>query len=190
MLAAASVSAAPKESGADDPGLRIGLVFCASAIPISAEAYEGGIGAQVSYGKLLGRAGAHFLFDDRGADPQEFGWGLSLMGGYRLTGGIARLHVGAFAEYSRLEEKTVVDDDDWTKTIESTLGFGPLVGVEFRILDNLSLFLDYELAFDFVFPSEVVSAAGTVTKNDEDVERLFETRLGNSGLVGICIYFK
>jgi opacity protein-like surface antigen len=184
LLAAAPLSAAPLE------GTRIGLVFCASAFPVAAMAYEGGFGAQIETSKLLGRAGARFAFDDRGPDPSELGWGLSLAGGYRLAGGPASLYAGAFAEFSHSESKTTVDADDWTTSVASELGFGPLVGVELALLPNLSVFLDYELAFDFSFPSEIVSAGGTVTRNDEEVERLFATRLGNSALIGICVYFR
>jgi hypothetical protein len=190
VLASAPAAAAPKGAGPEDSALRIGLVFCSSAFPLVASAYEGGFGAQLTYGKLLGRAGARFLLDDRGVDPAKLGWGLGLLGGYRITGGAAKLYAGAFADYSYSEEKTTVDADDWTKTAVSEIGFGPVVGVELEILENLSIFLDYELAFGFAFPSETVSAGGTVTKNAEDTERLIETRLGNSALIGVCIYFK
>jgi hypothetical protein len=190
VLASAPVAAAPKGAGPEDSTFRMGLVFCATAFPIEASAYEGGFGAQATYGKLLGRAGARFLLDDRGADPAKLGWGLDLLGGWRLTGGAAKLYAGAFADYSYSEGKTTVDADNWTKTAVSELGFGPVVGVELAILENLSIFLDYELAFGFAFPSETVSAGGTVTKNAEDAERLIETRLGNSALIGVCVYFR
>ncbi len=186
-LAAAVPLAAVPAKGAGGQPLRLGALFCSSGFPFEAEPFNGGIGAQAVKGPWLARAGLFFQYEK--ALTESFDWGARLFGGRYLVGSKARLYAGLFAGYSRSSEKTSVDEDTWTKRILDELGAGPAIGAELFLFESLSVFLDYELAFQATFPSEQVSAGGTLTRTKEDPEYFFGTRQGNSACIGICIYF-
>jgi hypothetical protein len=186
-LGAAPNAKSSTANKADAQDLRFGALFSSNGFPFDVEEFNGGVGAQAVKGLWFGRSGLFIRYEK--AETEDFSTGIRLFGARYLGGTKAKLYLGLFAGYSHSSEKTSVDENNWTKLVLDEIGVGPVLGVELSLLDNLAIFLDYELAFQATFPSHVVSAGGTVSTTKEDAEYFFGTRQGNAACIGICIYF-
>jgi hypothetical protein len=163
------------------------MIFAVTGITL--EDYQGGAGAAVFFDPLKIRAAVDARYKDSNVNPDELDIGFTGVFEYHLLKGKVSPYAGAFAGYRFEQDRNTVDADDWTSQVDHIIGAGPLIGVEFFVLDNLSFFAEYELAFLFTFPSTTVSTAGAVTTTPEDMELLLDARLGNGAKLGITVYF-
>jgi len=86
-------------------------------------------------------------------------------------------------------EKSSTDSTTWYREFQIPLSLSAMVGVEFFVLDFMSIFVEYELALDAQIGIVSNSIAGTVV-TDSNIDYSIDTKLGNSGCIGIVIYFE
>jgi hypothetical protein len=167
--------------------MRYGMLFSVNGITL--EDCQGGVGVAVIMNPMKLRTSADIRYKDSNINPDELDIGLTGVFEYHLRKGKVSPYIGAFAGYRYEQDKNTVNADNWTKAVDHIIGAGPLVGVEFFILDNVSLFAEYEFAILMTKPSTSVCTSGTVTRTPEDMEFLFDARLGNGAKLGITVYF-
>ena len=65
---------------------------------------------------------------------------------------------------------------------------GAVLGVEFFILEFLSIFAEYNLSFNGTISSTSTSVAGNVTKTNPELNFTIDSGIGNNSSLGIVIY--
>ena len=88
-------------------------------------------------------------------------------------------------EYNKI--KTVVDDESWTQLNTIPISVGGMFGIEFFLLEFLSVFVEYNLAFSIDYAHLTGS---DLPDSEAEIDYSLETGLGNSGMIGIVIYFQ
>ncbi len=175
------------QAQAKTAGMRFGMLFSVTGITL--EDLQGGFGASLTMDAMRFRAAADARFKDSNINPDELDLGLTGVFEYHLLKGQVSPYVGGFLGYRFEMDRNTVDAANWTANIDHIIGGGPLAGVEFFILDNLSFFAEYELAFNVTFPIATVCTDGAVTDTPQEMEFLMDARLGNGAMLGITVYF-
>ena len=163
-----------------------GLIFNTSNLLLDLNAYQGGAGVKLLYSEhaLRFSAGAGYI----GADSR-----LEITAGavYEkpfYTGRVTPYWGGVLlAGYSR--EGAENDSDYWEIIQGFEASLGGILGVEFFLMDYLSVFAEYELAAGLAWSQVSRNAGGTLTKNGT-TNFTAATGLGNNASLGVVVYLK
>ena len=117
----------------------------------------------------------------------SFGLGVALE--KHLAPGKASPYIGGFTHLSFTTQKTTTDDDNWTQNMSIPISAGGLLGVEFFLLENFSIFAEYVLAADVGISINKTSTAGVV-ESTTDYTIALDSRIGNNSKLGVVIYVK
>lgn len=174
-----------------DPGLEKdnyvwGVIFNTSNIFLDIESYQMGFGSKVL---LNNDVALRFLFDGfYSSSTDTFSIGLGTAVEKHFNKRRVSPYWGGFinVKFRRLLNET--NSDNWDKTISFPISAGAILGVEFFIVENVSLFAEYNLVFEGSIDSTSKSEGGIVTKNDPQFSYQINTGVGNDAKLGIVIY--
>ncbi len=183
------------------------FVFSAGSILLDVESYQGGIGAKARWDSFAVRAMLDFVLDRDGTNPESTGIGaggtfewhflqaidepgttVSFEPG-EARQGVVTPYVGGFLRYGFAADRAVGNDDNWSEQARHEIELGPVAGVEFFALPTVSFFAEYELGFSYVAPFDRTSVDGTVETVTGDAGWVLDLGIGNSGMLGVCVYF-
>ena len=181
------------EDGEREPGMfskenpyKTGIIFNVSSILLEAESYQGGIGIK----RYFKEDWAYRAAIDFGYSSSSNSWLVSFGNTfeYHVSSGNISPYVGFFFDIGYATYKDETDSQNWTKVWSVPFSTGPLLGVEIKIFNVLSLFVEYGIAFDLVYTSTTNSVNGIET--DESTQSYgVNTGMGNDSKIGIVIYF-
>jgi len=165
-----------------------GFIFSTQNLLFDIGSYQGGIGLKLKNFDLEA-----FMFDFRGLigflmvnlDYLELSLGIALE--FHFIQDRISPYWGIFLNCGLSRFRNEVDSDNWNEEIIMSISTGPILGVEVFILENLSVFAEYNISCEFFNEFETVSTAGNETKN-ERFDLYIDTLLGNSSKLGIVIY--
>ncbi|TVR63897.1 MAG: hypothetical protein EA426_00705 [Spirochaetaceae bacterium] len=151
---------------------RIGVVFNAPSILFEIDRYQkAGVGLKTVWGQRALRS--VFGLEATGSDSLRGTLGTTFE--YHPVAGRVSPYLGGSIVLSY--EKEDVGDTEWT---EFGFSIGPVLGVEFTLVEGAAVFAEYTLSFDGV---------RTSSDDEQTWNYLFGTRLGNQGSLGIVVYF-
>ena len=151
---------------------RIGVVFNAPSILLEIDRYQkAGVGLKSVWGQRALRS----VVGIEATGSDSFRGTLGTTFEYHPVAGRASPYLGGSLVLSY--EKEDVGDTEWT---EFGVSIGPVLGVEFTLVEGAAVFAEYTLSFDGV---------RTGSGDDQTWNYLFGTRLGNQGSIGIVVYF-
>lgn len=166
----------------------LGFLFNTSNLFLDIESYQAGVGTKLL---LQNDVALRFLIDLFYANNSNtFSGALGVTFEKHFNPGRVSPYWGGFIEAGLLSQKTEVDSDNWTKNLSFPIGLGGVLGVEFFILEFLSVFAEYTLSFNGVFVFGSSSDAGVVTKDDMDLQYSIDSGIGNDSKLGITIYLE
>lgn len=174
------------EVAEDADKLKWGFIFNTSNILLDIESYQAGVGAKV----LLNESSALRILIDGyyTSSSKTFSSAVGLAYESHFRKERVSPYWGGYLEAGFTSQKAEIDSDNWTQNITVPISAGPILGVEFFILEFLSLFAEYNLELTGTITSVSTSTAGVVTKSDPDFSYSIDTGIGNEAKLGIIIY--
>lgn len=168
------------------------VLFNVPNLLMGVEEYQGGIGVKITKEKWHLRLMLDLLLDidgeNPGTDVDDFDYGLGAAAEYHLSDGKISPYLGLGLSFLHDSDKSVTDSDNWSKDYWNTLSLGPILGTEVKIMENVSLFAEYQLSLDFVGSGNTTNTAGTKTKTANDLQWQLGLDLGNQALIGVAVY--
>lgn len=165
-------------------GMRPGVIFNASSLLVDVDAYQGGAGLKLGFEKFALRTLLAFGLQDAGGDDSSWDLTLGAAAEIPFFTGRVRPYWGGFVD-GGISQETTEGEDATTETQIISGGFGPILGAEVFIFEFLSVFAEYQLAFDLAR-----STVETDGNEDETNSYSLSTELGNAGSLGIVIYLE
>lgn len=174
-----------------------GLIFNTKNLLTDIEEYKQGIGFKVKNIKLFdlyfgARAGLNLdLLENWNNFNLKFNTALEFhfMGNQRISP-----YGGIYFDFGYNRILTEPSTTSFSETINIDFSFGGLVGIEFFLLDFLSIFAEYQAGWDIDMLRQV--SDNDTTDNTEPYDPFpmipdmqFKTGMGNGGCIGIVIYF-
>lgn len=188
----------------------VGILVCSSLLPVSAEEtaqwhkaflinvgplpleiqdYQGGLGIKIGQNPWSVRALTLLSIERYQDGPVNSQWGLGAAFEWHLTGEMVSPYLGGAGKIMSRREKEIQSDDDWVRDDIVSIELGPLVGLELRLNETVSLFAEYQLRVAGYWPSTTTSVAGNTDVVKDDMWWDIHLGLGNSSMIGVCIYF-
>ena len=171
---------APKPSPVD-----LGIIFNTNDILLDIQGFQGGIGAKVNLKDWMLRGMVDLVLSTE-FDPFSLSLGAVLE--KHLCPGPVSIYWGPAVETgftTILVSKT--DEDDWSRTNILPISLGCVFGIEFFIFEALSIFVEYQAAFELGINRNRVSTAGSVSATTELTYTL-DIGMGNNAMFGIVFY--
>ena len=177
------------------PGWDKAFIFSVPSILLDISEYNGGLGLKAGKDHWAVRAMADITAKDDGTEPSVFAWGTEgafqwylhpLSGDRRFK---AFPYTGAAFGISGSSETIEIDGGDWTRDDLLALEFGPFLGVEFFLLENVSLFAEYQLKGMAGWPSVTTHVDGEDNTVSDDLAWSVDMSLGAGGKLGLCVFF-
>ncbi len=175
-----------------------GLIFNTSNLLLDLNAYQGGvagspyragIGAKFDFSSFALRGLFSFRLENANTDNDDNNVDLTLGVSAQLPFFHGRVtpYWGGFVDGTRAKE--IRGSETTVETTTTVIGgaLGPFVGAEFFILEYLSVFAEYALAFEMT-RTTVITDTGDDTDEEQTTNYRIGTRLGNAGSLGIVIY--
>lgn len=163
-----------------------GLVFATDSILLDISSFNGGVGIVRRSDDTAIRATVGLLGTNR-FDTLSTQLGFWYMK-YLNTGRVSP-YWNVFAKTETLSRTEEIDAENWTRDSSLSFGGGLSLGVEFFLLDFLSLFAEYSLSAGLSGTRAVTSVAGEVTQEDYTWVYSVSTDIANAGAIGIVVYF-
>ena len=163
----------------------LGIIFNTNDLLLDIEGFQGGVGAKVNLKDWMLRCMADLVLNTE-FDPFSLSLGAVLE--KHLWPGPISVYLGPAVETgftSLLLSKT--DEDNWSRTSIVPLSLGCVFGIEFFIFDALSVFVEYQAAFELGINRTRVSTAGSVSSTAELTYNL-DVGMGNNAMFGIVFY--
>jgi len=190
LKAAAGLQAQDLESEVmpEPPGhpASLGLIFNTANILLEPESFRGGLGLEMGFERYTVRGWVD-LFAYTEFNPFSVTLGAAVKKSF-LPGRVAP-YLGAFLESGFSQIRSGIDADNWTRVDTLPLTVGGLLGVEVFLLDFVSLFVEYDLAFQLYYTNTTVSIAGSQTATGS-WEYTLDLGMGNNSRIGFVIYLK
>jgi hypothetical protein len=163
-----------------------GIIFSTGSILMEIQSYQAGVGIKLPGDQVDLRLGAD-VFAANSFNTFSVGGGIAVEKHFRP--GKASPYYGGFAHVGFTSQKDETDKDNWVQNSTLTASGGGILGVEFFLLENLSIFGEYALAADM---SNITTKTTTDGKTEEssDFSITIDTRIGNSSKIGVVIYVK
>lgn len=163
-----------------------GFIFNTSNIFLDIESYQAGFGAKAI---LEDDLALRFLVDGYYSSSTDT---FSISLGTAVEKHFRRQRVspywGGFIELGFMRQFEEFDSDNWTENLHFPLSAGVILGVEFFIFENVSLFAEYNLVFEGSITSSTYSESGVETEYDPEFSYSIDTGIGNEAMLGIIIY--
>jgi len=173
-----------EEDAADRP--TVGFIFNTSNLLLDIDAYQGGFGAKFRYPESALRALVTLGYASTNSNL-EVGAGVTYERPF-FTGRVVP-YWGLLAAAVVQGERVEVDEDNYTQTRVITGSAGAVLGAEVFIFDFLSVFGEYQLAFDVAHTAISQSVDGTVT-DSSSTNYAFGAGLGNNASIGLVVYLR
>ena len=163
----------------------IGLIFNISPTPLDFESYQGGIGGKYFLRNKIAYRGLLVIQYINNTPSTSINLGNSIE--YHFINNRVSPYVGWVLDIGYTKVRTEIDSENWSEEIVIPIVIGPILGIEFVILDYLSLFVEYKLTMTITNNISRVSVGGNVTK---DVSSDFSilSGLGNDSKIGLIVY--
>ena len=171
---------APKPGSVD-----LGIIFNTSDILLDIQGFQGGIGTKVSLRDWMLRGMVDLVL---GTEFDPFSLSLGAVLEKHLCPGPVSIYWGPAVETgftTILVSK--IDEDDWSRTNIIPISLGCVFGIEFFIFEALSIFVEYQAAFELGINRNRVSTAGSVSATT-DLTYTLDIGMGNNAMFGIVFY--
>lgn len=163
-----------------------GFIFNTSNLLLDLNTYQGGVGIKLLYPDYALRVSAGGGYTGS-SERLELTTGLTFEKPF-YTGRVTPYWGGVLLlEFSK--EGSEDDTNDWEIVQGFEGNLGGILGVEFFILDFLSVFAEYELTAGLAWSGASQSTGGTVTESGS-TNFAVTTGLGNNASLGVVIYLK
>jgi len=171
--------------GAKPGAVDLGIIFNTSDILLALQGFQGGVGAKINLKDWMLRGMADLVLNTElnpfsislGAVLEKHPWKgpVSVYWGPAIETGFTTL----------LLFKT--DEDNWSRTDTFPFSLGCVFGIEFFIFEALSVFVEYQAAFELGINRTTVSTAGSQSSTAELTYNL-DLGMGNNAMLGIVFY--
>lgn len=149
----------------------LGLIFSADDLLMGLESYEAGLGIKIGRGNRCLRGALDFVVN--GAS-NSFSVNAGGTGEFHLAPPPISPYIGGFAQIGYMKQGT--------STSAIPFSLGAVAGVEVFIFDFLSVFAEYNLAFNCTLTTDLQTS-------QTSFDYLIDTRMGNNSKLGIVVYF-
>ena len=163
-----------------------GIVFNTSSIVLDLESYQAGVGIKIP-GKIVDMRFSGEVNASNNFSSMRFGLGVAVE--RHIRPGTVSPYFGGFAHAIFDSKKVETDAENWVQNMSIPVSAGGILGVEYFILDNLSIFGEYALAVDLGIFINKTSEDGTVVTTPDHTIAI-ESRIGNNSKIGVVIYVK
>ena len=163
-----------------------GIIFNTGSILLEIESYQAGIGIK-TLGEKFNIRYSGDIFAANSFNTLSLGFGMALE--KPLKPGKVTPYIGGFGKLSLTSQRTTTDEDNWTNNISIPVSVGGLLGAEYDLIENISIFAEYELAADIGISISRVSTSGEV-ESTPTFSFVLDSRIGNNAKVGVVIYVK
>ncbi|MBN1698799.1 MAG: hypothetical protein JW881_14885 [Spirochaetales bacterium] len=165
------------------------FLFNVPSLLLEVRTYRGGIGFKAGPGTWFLRGMLDVMIEDDGQPPSVFLFGAAVAYERHFTTGKISPYFGGDAGISYRSSRTDIAGGDWSSEEVFMLELGPLLGIEVRFMENLSLFAEYELLGTLGWPSVTTHTGGQTEHVSGNLQWSVDLTLGNAGMIGLCIYF-
>ena len=177
-----NLSAEEKET----PLLGWGFIFNTNNILLDIDSYQAGIGIKVLKKNNVALRFLGDLFYSNSVNSTSVTIGVTYE--KHLNPGRVSPYWGGYIEAGFLGQKSEIDQDNWTRNTVFPLETGGILGVEFFIMDFLSIFAEYSLSLDTSISLYATSIAGDITRTNPEFNYSIDLGIGNSSSIGLVIY--
>jgi hypothetical protein len=168
------------------PPMTWGLIFNTDNLLSNLESYQAGIGIKLI---TTNTSALRLLVDCYYSDSlNTFSSTLGVAYENHFLPGKISPYWGGFIQAGYLSQKTEQDSANWTKDDSVPLSGGLILGVEFFVLENVSLFAEYEADFTETIKYTTTDVAGNETRASPQFNFYFDLGIGNDAKLGITIY--
>jgi hypothetical protein len=163
----------------------LGIIFNTSDLLLDIQGFQGGVGAKFSLEHWMLRGMADLVL---GTEFDPFSLSLGAVWEKHLWPGPVSVYWGPAVETGFTTLLLFkVDEDNWSRDSIVPLSLGCVLGIEFFIFDALSVFVEYQAAFEIGIDWTRVSTAGSVSSTAELTYNL-DVGMGNNAMFGIVFY--
>jgi hypothetical protein len=177
------------QSGEDEREFTPGFIFNASNLLLDLSEYQGGVGGKLDFDSFAFRGLFSFGLEstEAASETEDVAVTLGVAAEIPFFDGRVSPYWGGFIDGTISRSSTETSGGDTSETQVLAASIGPLLGAEVFILDFLSAFAEYGLAFR-LSRTTVESEIGGTTSEDTTTNYALVTELGNAGSLGIVIY--
>lgn len=164
-----------------------GLIFTTDSILLNVSSFNGGIGGVMRSDDTAYRAAVGALASNAFSTiALKLGfWYVQYYWSDRLSP-----YWDLFAGLESLSNTVHVDDDNWTRDLSIDVRGGVAIGIEFFLLDVLSVFAEYSLSAMMSGTQTTTSVAGETSSDDFEWTYAVGTDLAHGGALGIALYLE
>ena len=165
-----------------------GFIFNTDNLFMDIESYQAGVGIKLLKEDNKALRLLADLFYSNSANTLSMTLGVTMENHFHP--GRVSPYWGWFVQAGFLSQKSEVDTDNWTRNSSFPVSAGGVLGVEFFILEFLSVFAEYSAVFSGTLTTSSTSTAGVVSKADPEFSFSLDTGIGNESKLGITIYME
>ncbi|MBI9097867.1 MAG: hypothetical protein JEY91_05295 [Spirochaetaceae bacterium] len=163
-----------------------GFIFNTSSVLLDLESYQAGVGLKLL---LNNDMALRFLLNgEYDSGTSFFSASLGTTFEKHFLRRRASPYWGAFASVGINGLTDETDEQNWTKNREVPIGVGAVLGIEFFIIESISIFAEYSLAFEAYINTTRSEVAGEPVDPVRDWGYSIDTGIGNESKLGIIIY--
>jgi hypothetical protein len=163
-----------------------GIIFNTGSLLLDIESYQAGVGVKLPGDIVALRLGGD-IFAANSFNTLSFGVGVAVERHFRP--GKASPYFGGLAYVDFTSQRDETDADTWVQNSTLNGTAGGILGIEYFLFENLSVFAEYSLAADISYITTKTSTDGTV-EDSSDFSIALDTRIGNNSKIGVVIYIK
>ena len=175
----------PAETNEKSPS---GLIFNVENVLFDLDSFQSGIGYKVSLNELSSLRFLADIFYSNSLDTFSTNLGITYTRYFELIDRI-NPYLGGFVDLGYLSQRNLIDDDNWTKNLTVPVSCGLVLGVEYFLLDFLSIFAEYSTELQLTIQKETQNVAGEITEGENTYSSVFDTGIGNNSSLGLIVYF-
>jgi hypothetical protein len=165
------------------------FLFNIPSILLEVKEYQGGCGFKAGPGNWFVRGMVDIMIEDDGEPPSVFLFGLGIAYEMHFSPQKFSPYCGGAAGITYTTSRTDIAGGDWSREEVLIFEFGPLLGIEVQLIDNISLFAEYQCLVRLGWPSVTTFTGDEKERISGEMQWLVDMTLGNAGMVGLCIYF-
>ncbi len=163
-----------------------GFIFNTNNLLMDIDSYQAGVGFKTLHDNNVA---IRYLADVfYSSSPEAYSGTLGVTYEKHLKTGRVSPYWGGFVEAGYIGQKSETDSDNWIMNNTFPVSVGAVLGVEFFIMEFLSIFAEYSLSFGGLITSTSTSVDGDVTDTDPEITYSVDSGIGNDSSIGIVIY--
>ncbi|NOY09119.1 MAG: hypothetical protein GXP33_09790 [Spirochaetes bacterium] len=164
-----------------------GLIFNTNDLLLDIKSYQAGVGVKIFLGNSTAARFLGDIFYATNANSFSATFGATFEKHFKQ--GRVSPYWGGFLDAGFISQKSeIINPDNWTRNISYPISSGGVFGVEFFILDFLSVFAEYNLSFTGTITSSTISVDGEETSTNPELTYSIDSGIGNNSSLGIVIY--